>query len=383
MKAYNEVLLKNRWVRKRVRDWTAKNLISEEAERSITREYTEVPYIPHWFVWIGLFVFSLISISAGAIFFLPFADLPGSENYFPPLYGLGLFYFLNYLIKDRKLYFSGIDNALLYAIVLSFLPPVLDITSAFDTPPWLVALLYLPFPVFFTYRYGEPVIALGTYLTGLYVLASLAMESPWGKLLLPFLVMIYAGLVWLYVHRFRKRDESFYWKVSLNWVHMATLILFYAAGNYLVVREGNAMINSIYGPSPQIAFAGLFWLLTFTIPVLYLFAALRWKKLSFLVVGSLALVASLGTLHHYHPILPGEWALPLLGLVGFGTAISLMRWLKVPRNGFIYALEKDLEIAVLTRNIVAMQVAGDLPQPQSGPEFGGGDFGGGGSGAAY
>ncbi len=383
MKAYNEALLKNEWVQALAQDWARKNFISPDKEKAIEQAYSPLPYRPNWFIWIGLFLFTLLGLSAATIIFLPVIDTQFAELFLGPLYGLGVFFFLNFLIKDRRLHFSGIDNAMIYAIAASFAPVVLQITESNYTAPWLVGLSYLPLLLFLTYYYGEPFIATGTFLTALYVVATLAMETAWGKLLLPFIVMIYAGVVWYFVRRFMKKEESFYWQTPLEWVHITTLIVFYAAGNYFVVREGNTALNDLPGPSPEVALAVLFWFLTFAVPLLYLYASIRWTSLTFLILGSIALVASLVTLHHYYPFVSGDLATALLGLAGILTAVWLMRYLKEAKKGFLYEPEENSEWATLAGSIVATEIGHSATNTPQGPKFGGGDFGGAGSGEGY
>ncbi|MPR35702.1 hypothetical protein [Salmonirosea aquatica] len=383
MKAYNEILLYNQWVQRMAKDWMKKNLITQENQTAINHAYADLPYQPNWFIWIGLFIFTLIGIGASTVFFLPLIDTAFAETLLGPLYGVAMYFFMNYLIKERKLHFSAIDNAFLYAILLSFIPLIIKLADTVGDIPWLVALAYLPLLLFITYRYGEPLITLGTSLNGLYIVAILAMETPWGKLLLPFIVMLFAGTVWYFVRSFMLDDRSFYWRIALNWLHVAALTVVYAAGNYYVVREGNAALNSLPDPSPEVALSGLFWLLTFLIPGLYLYAAIRWKSLQFLILGSLFLIVSLATFYHYYPFMPGEWATALLGLAGIGAAIFGMRYLKNARNGFIYEPEETSEWATLAGTIIAAEVGSSASDTPQGPHFGGGDFGGGGSGEGY
>lgn len=383
MKAYNETLLKNEWVQELAHDWTQKNFISPKDQKAIEQVYSPLPYRPNWFIWIGLFIFTLLGLSAATVIFLPVIDSEFAEVFLGPLYGLGVFFFLNFLIKDRRLHFSGIDNAMIYAIAASFAPLVLHTTELNYTASWLPGLMYLPLLLFLTHYYGEPFIAVGTFLTALYVIATLAMEVAWGKLLLPFIIMIYAGLVWYFVRNFIKKDESFYRRTALEWLHIAALVVFYAAGNYFVVREGNAALNDLPGPSPEVALAGLFWFLTFAVPLLYLYAAIRWTSLTFLILGSVALVASLVTLHHYYPFISGDLATALLGLAGIVTAVWLMRYLKESKKGFIYEPEESSEWATVAGSIVATEIGHSATDTPQGPKFGGGDFGGGGSGEGY
>ena len=98
---------------------------------------------------------------------------------------------------------------MIYAIAASFAPLVFQITASSYNAPWLPGLAYLPLLLLLTYYYGEPLIAVSAFLTALYVMAALAMEVAWGKLLLPFIVMIYAGTVWYFVRNFIKKKRVF------------------------------------------------------------------------------------------------------------------------------------------------------------------------------
>ncbi len=137
------------------------------------------------------------------------------------------------------------------------------------------------------------------------------------------------------------------------------------------------------GESPEIAFALVFWFLTFLIPLGYIFLAFREKNLTFLVIGSAALITSLVTVQYYTAFMPAEWAITLLGLVGIGSALLLIRYFSVERAGFIYARDENAGVGLLAGNIIAMEVAGNLPDQPQGTAFGGGEFGGGGSGETY
>ncbi|TDB65123.1 hypothetical protein [Arundinibacter roseus] len=383
MKAYNEQLLKNESIHRQVKDWSAKKLISEENAQTIRAAYPELPYRPHWFVWVGLFFFTWICISAGLLFLAPFISIPSAERFLPPIYGVVLYFTLNHLIKTRKLHFSGIDNVLQYACIGFFAPLLFDfIVPNFDQP-WAIALLFLPLLLFFTYRYGEPLIALGTLLTILFIVASLAVESPLGKALLPFILMAIALLVAWALAKFRAQPKSFYWETALWVVQIAALSIVYLTGNYAVVREGNALLNDLPDPSPEIPYAGLFWLFTFLIPLVYLGIGIRKKQLMYLIISIFFAVGSILTWVQYHPVISGPWLSVLLGGVGMGLAFFLIKYLKTERNGFISTPEPISETALFVGNIVATQLSSTVSDTQPDLRFGEGDFGGGGGEGSY
>lgn len=383
MKGYNQDVLKNQRVQLLAGEWLAKKLITEDDLNAITQKYTPLPYQPSWFVKIGLFFFTWVCISGGTLIFIPFTSLENSEKYISPLYGFILLFCLQYLIKDRKLHFSGIDNALLYTIPLCFLFQIIDLASLLGDAPWLIGLCYLPVLGLLIYFYGEPLLTLIAYLDFLYITAAISFEYPSGKVLLPFILFFLSILSWVLVRYLRKRDVSGYWSSALTLLHYASLSTAYLSINYGIVREGNMTLNGLQSPSPEIQFASMFWVLTFLITGLYLFFGYWLRKISFLSLGGVFLAVSLFTVHHYYPIISGEWAFTLAGSLGLGVSVFLIHSLKTPKNGFSYEPSEDSGIGLIAGTVISTQLGGLASETPEGPRFGEGDFGGGGAGQNY
>ncbi|MEZ4902147.1 MAG: hypothetical protein R2822_10515 [Spirosomataceae bacterium] len=386
MKAYNETLLRNQYAQEVVQRLNKEGKLNEVQCLALQKLHADVPYNPNIFIKLLLFLFGCLGFGLGGslmtVFIIGFDESFWGFSVVSAIYGAGATFLLLFLIRERKLYFSGIDNALIYCILGALMPLVYQIydTTHLDEP-WLAALLFLPLLLLTTYVFGEPVVALFAFLTTLFIGASLLMKHPLGKALLPFALMIGAAIAYSLGRRFGQKKASFYWAIALEWTSTMAMVVFYAAGNYYVVREANAALNHLPPPAPEIAFAPIFWGLTFVIPLLYLYLGFRWRNRLVLLLGLLGVVASVMTYRFYHAVLPTEWGLVLGGLVAVAVAVWVIRQLKTPRFGFSNWSEEDKKIGLET--IILSQMTQNIQTTDPSLQLGGGDFGGGGAGEQY
>jgi uncharacterized membrane protein YgcG len=165
-----------------------------------------------------------------------------------------------------------------------------------------------------------------------------------------------------------------------------TLLTFYAAGNYFVVREvGNEMYNLHLGTKNQIPFGWLFWILTVAIPPAYFIYGILKKNLLFMRVGLCLAMLSILTFRFYYAILPAEVAMTIAGLLLTLTSYFLTRYLKSSRHGFSFDHTKGTSKNLLNaQSLIIAQTLGTKTHTETKTvEFGGGSFGGGGSGSTY
>src|SRR4051812_21579938 len=111
-KAYNITWIENLYIAQVAANWRSKNLLTPNQETLVTSQFPEDFYRPGIFVKIGLFIFGVICCS----FFLGFLSIfileAASEHTFSfiSLIAAGAyFFFLEHLIKSRKLFHSGVD----------------------------------------------------------------------------------------------------------------------------------------------------------------------------------------------------------------------------------------------------------------------------------
>jgi len=378
-KAYNQTWVENLYVHRQAAAWKSKNLLTSEQEEEVKTQFAEKFYRPGIFVKIGLFLFGVVACS----FFVGFLSLfiydTSSEVGFSTLSLIccACFVFmLEYLIKTKNLFHSGVDNALLYAAIIAAMVPVFLLFE--HAPVWAYCLIALVIIVPATLRYADllgPVMIFGLIFT---IMAELMMKFPLGKALLPFAVMILSAMI----YALARKNNDIYYHECRQILEVLALVTFYLGGNYLVVRELNALINGLnVSVAPQIAFAPLFYLFTFIIPVCYVFWGLKKADRILFIIGLVAFAFSVYTYTHYFGILTASQELVLGGTLMIATTIILIKYLHTAKYGISDEQNRKNSLENL-QAVIAAQELGVTPA-SPGLEFGGGTFGGGGAGEAY
>ena len=232
-------------------------------------------------------------------------------------------------------------------------------------------------------RYADPLVAISCFVVSLALIANLLLQSGLGRLLLPFGAMAATGLLLLALRQLPTRADYFYYRSAGLVLRVLGLATLYLAGNYLVVREGNAALLGGGGPSGQIPLAPLFYAFTAGIPVLYIVLGLRRHDRLLLNLGLLALAFSIFTLRYYRSLLPPEIAATLGGVLLLAVALAALRYLRTPRYGFTAAADGEATPQFNLESVVVAQTAHAPAAPEAGFQFGGGHSGGGGAEGSY
>jgi len=377
-KAYTQTWIENLAIQETSENWHFKNLITDEQLTSIKASFPEEFYRPGLFVKIGLFLFACIACS----FFTGFISLfilDAGDKAFSLVSFLCFICFtfsLEYLIKDRKLFHSGVDNALLYAALGSLAVPFVMLFDNLQV--WQYCVLAMLILTIAAIRYADLFVVICAYLVLFTLLANLMMKFSLGKALLPFAV-IALSLIIFYL---AKKVESTYYANCKKLVEVLALITLYLGGNYYIVREGNALLSDLsYLISPQIPFAPIFYGLSVLIPLAYVFFGLQYKNRILLLVGLFALGFSIFTYRYYFGFLTVAQGLTISGGLMIFLAVACMRFLRETKYGLTDEADSERKTANLEA-LIASQYLGQTPQEQS-LEFGGGNFSGGGAGNEY
>lgn len=378
-KAYNETWIEHMHIQSIASEWVTKNLLTKEQEAQIKETFPEQFYRPGIFVKIGLFFFAIIACA----FFVGFISLffydTGSEIGFSVLSLICCVcftFFLEHLIKTNKLFHSGVDNALLYSAVTAAIVPVFLLFE--NAGLWLYCLLGLAILIPVILRYADLLATIVAFVLLFLFMSSLMVKFPLGKALLPFGIMILSAAVYF----FARKIEHTYYVTSRNALEIMALITFYLGGNYMVVREGNAMMNDLHmAIAPQISFAPLFYFFTLAIPICYIIAGLKKHDRMLLVIGLLTFAFSVHTYFNYFAPVTASQLLAGGGMLMIILAVALIRFLHTPRYGISDEQEGRRKFADLEAILIAQKL-GQAPAG-SGIEFGGGEFGGGGAGEVY
>ena len=390
MKAYNPKWSENDFTQNTTQKWLKQGLLSDVQSSEIEKTYPHNYYDPNVFLKIGLFIFTILaasfSIGIMSIFLVGIYD--ANLNLALVIQSLligGIFFFLlENLIKNRQLYHSGVDNALIYMALGAFCTSIYFFFDKLNPATWLFLLIFLPLFVATTIRYAESVVCTLTYFLILGIFVTIALESFWGKTLLPFIVMTVSAGMYFTVKKLSIRKDYLYYETCLTILKTLSLITFYLGGNYLIVREGNALINNLYlSTSPQVAFAPMFYFFTTIIPIAYILFGLRYRDRLTLILGLITLGFSIFTYRFYFSILPVEIALTLGGVLLIALSGGLIHYLKTDKHGFTYQPDDEFEGLNLEAMLMSQIIQSKIPHQGDTFRFGGGDSGGGGAGGKY
>jgi hypothetical protein len=389
--AYNPEWAFHTTLRERAARWQRQQLLSPPQLAEIEAAYPLPYYRPEWPLRVGLFLFALLGLSmAGGFSFLITNDSPILAGI---VHCTACFAVLELLIRERRFYHAGADNALLYAGLSGAVGLLFYIFSEYLWPEgsafhfdlgngYLILLLVLALFVAAAIRYADALVVAAAFITVLVLVSLFGMTSALGQALLPFILMATAaGTLALrrsLVQRLAGTHLADYYAAGLLMLKVLSLVVFYLGGNYLIVREGNAELHHLY-PSAQIPFAPVFYALTAGIPLLYIVIGLRRADRPVLLIGLLALAFSIFTLRYYRSLMPPEVAAVAAGTVLTIAAGFLLRWLRPSRFGLTSEADDEPRHFNL-ENLIQAQTAHAPDAPAGGGfEFGGGQSGGGGA----
>jgi hypothetical protein len=380
MIAYNRLYLDNRAVQSEASEALAKKIITAEEHQHIRASYPYHFYTPNIYIRIGLFLLTVvILLCCLGLFMLGGVSSENGIGILLIFFGIVSYAALEFFIYDRKVYRSGIDDALLWiASGLVFGGINLCASHINASMESLIIFLLATAGVL---RYADHVIALVAYGACLSMIFHIAIGlGPAARAFLPFLIMVVAVVLYLLFTRLSAEQYLRNYHSCLALLQMAALLSFYLAGNYYIVRELNAYISG--SPRP-VALSWLWWLLTAIVPIIYLIRGIQKKDVIFLWAGLALIAASIFTVRYYYHVLPAELAMIIGGSVLIGGAYGLIRYLHSPKYGLTsiasgdpHLLEKlHIEALVLAETF---QSAASRPA-DTGVRFGGGSGGGGGA----
>ena len=389
MKAYNPQWSVNDFIQNMAQKWFQKGFLKQEQYLAIQKEYHLDYNNPNIFLKIGLFIFTILAASFSSGIFALFFTVPFETN---PLLGItiesiilgvGFVFILELLLKNNKLYHSGVDNALLYMALGAFCTAIFLIFENAKLPNWVMLSLCLPFYTAASIRYADILVTIATYLLSLAIVVLISLEFAWGRTFLPFITMLFSVIAYFFHKKLNQRSDELYYKKCLDTLKILALITLYLGGNYLIVREGNAQINQILDVSPQIAFAPVFYFFTMIIPVAYVFFGLKNYDRSLLVIGLLAVGFSVFTYRFYFSTLPIGIALTLGGVLLIALAGICIHYLRTSKYGITSEPDNERGGLNVESIIVSQVIQSKIPQQGDTFQFGGGDAGGGGAGDEY
>ncbi|MHA4808978.1 hypothetical protein ACX0G9_12770 [Flavitalea flava] len=394
MIAYNRQSLDHRTIQEEAGNALAKKIITAEEHASIREAYPFKLYNPNFWVRIGLFLLTVLGTSC-CLGLLLLAGLGNNIGSTLIVYGIIVYGACEYFIRSKSLFRSGADEALLWiasGLLLTGINFLVEEHRSFiELTPTMQSLIVFLLALLGALRYINRLMALVAYGALISLFFNMAIrQGAMGRALLPFLIMVVAIASYQLFIRLSAVQRLRYYADSLEILRMITLILFYLAGNYYVIRELNAQLSGEPGSgsgSSSVNLGWLWWGLTGITPIFYIFKGIQKKDPIWLWAGLALVAAAIFTFRYYYHVLPAEWAMIIGGGLLIAAAYRLIRWLRSERHGFTSAMPQEthvLENLPVEGLILAETFQSVAAQPE-GPDFrfGGGSGGGGGAGGDF
>ncbi|MEQ1797462.1 MAG: hypothetical protein ABL872_05890 [Lacibacter sp.] len=384
MIAYNNTSLHNERIQEQSITAFENNFISKEELQNIQLKYPVQFYTPNIFIRIGLFILTGIILSFSfSLISMPFMGT--IENAWK---GLMLFFALltyaglEFMIRSNWHYKSGVDDALLWnfaGMLFASISLILDAGALTNSVLAFLISLYC------CIRFADRIMSVVAFLSLLAFLFFLFTNHLGiSKAIIPFVLMAASASVYFLIKNLEKKESLKNYEHCFTIISIVSLLSFYAAGNYYVVREvNNAMFHLTSDGS--LPFGWLFWILTFLIPILYIARGIQKKDAIFLRVGLLLIAAMVFTVRNYYHLIPHEVFMTIAGSVLLILSYGLISYLKQPKFGFTYAeLNKENKMEKLQiESLIIAETFGQQTKPAETTKFGGGSFGGGGAGGEF
>ena len=387
MIAYNNAWLDNKEASEEIDNAFADNSITGEENAAALALYPTNFYTPNIFIRIGLFLLSIVIIGfsfglLSLLFLTSSNEIESAVATLCILFGIACYAALEWFVQAKNHRQSGVDDALLW-MAPGFILTGINFIS--NIGPLTNAILVLLLAVFLTLRFADrlmAVVASGALLAVVF-LAFLRLGDA-AKNGLPFVMMLASALIYFVSKKVAILPASKYYRDCLTVTSIAGLVAVYISGNYFVVRETSSeFFNLQSAPGESIPFGWLFWIFTAAIPLFYILMGIIKKDAILLRTGLLLVAAIVFTIRHYYYKMPIETLMIIGGLLMTAVAYVLIKYLKQPKAGFTSeARNNDKASSNIEALIIAETMSGAAPA-ETGTQFGGGSFGGGGASGEY
>jgi len=385
--AYNTQRVYNLAVIKETKRWAKHDFIANEQFTKISEEYKTPLYHPNLIIRILLFIATLFALSGMTGILGLMVAQAGKEIIYTGciLYGVGSFVALEKMFIANNHFKSGVTEAVMYhacGLIIIGVGGLTDWNSM--QLLWVTSLIVFSFAAFRYLDLMTTVAAIGS-LAGI-IFYNCFEAGGIFKQVIPFVFIFSFSAIYLLVRKLKSKDSLRIWRNNFLVLEIISLLLIYASGNYLVVRELSVnLMDLVLEEGENIPFAFLFYLLTVAVPIGYLYFGIKNNDMVLLRVSLILLAFTVFTFKYYYSLGHTEIMLMIAGAVLIGLAIALMRYLKTMRNGFTgeNLLSSKWANMNLEAFVISQTMGGNQTDATKTTTSGGGSFGGGGSSESF
>lgn len=380
MIAYNPQGLQHLWLIRESQKALYRGKLSDADYDILLKKYPTGFYTPNILIRLGLFF--LVQMAASSVMGLLSMALLLTEGeksfgYLLLAQASLVIAVLEHLIKKKKHYESGVDDALLWLGAAYLVGSV----NMLGSPSLTVnMLLVLMLALLGSLRYLNYLMSAAAVIA-LLVLTYLKYKEwgDWALSTLPLLLMTLSLLLTLGSEILQKYYRYRLYENCLKSVQITALVCLYVCGNFFVLNEIAPKL--IQWPKLFFTFDTFFWVFTLLMPLILLLLGIRRRNMIYLRLGLLLLVTLGFQLRYYYHKMPIEWLITLVGAALALMAYLLTRYLKKPRQGIVSfrLTSKNLMGLEQAEALLIAHTMGNTGTPPSQYPLGGGSSGGGGA----
>ena len=377
MIAYNTTWLYNKHVHEEVSEAFYNKSIDADTYKMILATKENKLYTPSFFIKVGLVILTLVGISSASGLIGLLTSAFDSIAAFCIVNAAICYAALEFFVRTKYHYNSGVDNAL-QVTVLVFLASAFFNYNELLFPCFSLMAVSLLIFVRFTDAFMAVVFFL--FMESFLFLLLLKTGS-FGKMAAPFVMMATSAIIYLTVNHLSKKKQLLFYLFSFDSIKVTALFLFYAAGNYFVVRElSNSMFDLHLTAKDGIPFGWLFWIFTVAIPIIYIGYGIRNRSLLFIRTGLILIAVIVFTVRSYYTVMPIETAMVLGGIALIVISYILIKYLQTPKH--LFTFKNTVKNKEGLANIEALLIAEAFGKRIVGNNVNDVTFGGGSAGGA-
>ena len=341
MLAYDELELMDLAVREHAEHAAKREVITQAENETINTAYPVNFYSPNIFMRIGLgLVTATATIAIGSLILVLIRPKSSIPFYFL-IIAAGMFLLLELFIRKYHHLRSGIDDVLLYSILI-FIYMSLATSRLTDINNFhlLFSLTATIAGILAVVRYADRLAAFQSLFTGVFFLGALWYKmGTLAKFSMPIIMIMLFISVYTLARQYRNSPSLLHYTGCFRILEIFSLCGLYAACNfYIADLWWNAQLNISLSSQPSKYF---FIISSILVPLWCLFSGLNKRDLIRLRLSVLMIAASVITFHHYVKIITDEVAMILYGIILIISAYVLLKKLKGGVAGYTHLATED------------------------------------------
>jgi hypothetical protein len=381
MLAYNKAKLDSWFNRQMTEEAADLGLISETEKQAILNRIPSPFFNPRTIVRIGLGFATMVAVSMCLSFVRLVMGINSGDFIISFIFGSAVILLLEYMIRKKEHFRSGIDDMLLYQGAGVMMGGFISIFEKAPDPSIALTGLAAALALLAALRYADRLMA-GLALLAFTAFTYFVVKRLNGDLwiYMPMIALAYSLIGWFTASLLTGRGHLIYYRHCFEFIQLLCLALAGIATNYFVVAEGWFYIHqqNIGGTWKWIYIAT-----TVVVPLVTIITGFLQKDKKRIRIGALMVAAAVMTFHHYLTSTPVETLCILYGALLLIVSYWLLKHHKARENGVSFSEKHDGRDLFEIESLLISAGVGMITPQQAPERFGGGDFGGAGAGGKF